>query len=302
MEFKKLFCTVTASVGLTIGVANAAPLPLDVLDTADVNYTSYLSDCGGGIGCITDATSLGDGGGPDHFDDAFGISLNGLGYSPTEGTAGPGTSLSLEALSLAGFEVSVSFQTTGPVIRQLVTITNTGANSANASVQWHNNTGNDGAQQVIATSDGDLLAENSDQFVVTADSLTGTNNEVNAWIYQDATSLAPTSVDLVDGAADFGFVGEEGFNAVFDLVLAAGEMQSLLFFAIIEGVNDDGIMGAANFSANEFVADLSAATLSQVQNFSFGQVSDVPLPAAAWLFLAGLGALGAGRKQRRLQK
>ena len=274
----------------------AAPvvLPIDGLDTADVNFSSVSSDLGGGILGISDAQSLGAGGGSDHFDEAFGVTVDGSGYSVTGGDL-TGNTLTLDSIAIGQYDVQVEFTSSGPVMRQIVNVTNTGA-AGTASVRWHNNTGNDGSQQTIASSDGDTVGEASDRWIVTADSTTGTDNEVNSWIlFGTGTSLAPTSLAMVDGNAGFGFAGEQGLNAIFDLALGAGETGSLMWFVGIEGINADGISLAMMFDDTSsgffqgLTADLSEAEKARIANWDLGDVESVPVPAP--LALLGLGFL-----------
>ena len=239
----------TLSLGCALAFASGASafgdaLPLDVLDTADVNYTPY-----GLIGSMTgiaDAASLGTGGGGDHFDSAFGISVDGAGYAPTEGFV-VGGGLDLESQSFGQFDVSVNMMSSGPIMRQIVTVTNNGS-AGSTNIQWHNNTGNDSLQQNIASSSGDLLFGTDDRWLVTADNTVGDDNEVNAWMLYGAGGLAPSFVDVVDGSATFGGAGEQGVTAIYNLNLAAGETASLMFFVGIEGINMDGIDLASGFN------------------------------------------------------
>jgi len=97
-------------------IAAPVSLPVDGLDTADVNYTSYASDLGGGISGISDATSLGAGGGADHFDDAFGVTLNGSPYGVGGGDL-TGNTLTLDPLAIGQYVTQVIMQATGPIMR-----------------------------------------------------------------------------------------------------------------------------------------------------------------------------------------
>jgi len=253
------------------GAVLSAPLPLDVLDTADVNYAPYLDNVGGGFSGISDARSLGTGGGSDHFDDAVGFSVNGTPYGVSEGTAGA-NALSLAQSAFGDILGGLDLWSTGPYLRQIFSVTNTGGATARVAVEWLNNTGNDSGQRVIGSSDGDRDAETTDSYVVTADSETGTNNEVNGWVFQGFGGRAPTSVSLFDGQPVFGSSGDQGFHAIFDLTVAPGETQSLMFFTVVEGINQDGIdaSDAILNSAGVYeglTANLSAAELSRIQNF-----------------------------------
>ena len=268
-------------------VAQSVTLPADVLDTSDVDYTSVVPDVGGGYTGISDATSLGAGGGGDHFDGAFAVGVNGLPYGVGGGTLN-GSELQLDSATLGLFDIDVQFRAQGPLLRQFVTVTNNGAASV-AAVSWHNNTGNDAAQRVVATSSGDLGVTTLDQWLVTADSNT-TDAEVNSWILYSQGSLAPSSVSLNDELTDFGGVGEEGFSATFNVPLQPGESASLIWFVGIEGVVDDGIGLAEQFDDlsspffNSLIDDLSTEERARVVNFN---LAAVPEPGAGAILLLG---------------
>ncbi|MEM7626724.1 MAG: hypothetical protein AAF333_14115 [Planctomycetota bacterium] len=288
MPWDRLKCVGLMSV-IWGGGAAAVPVTLPVgnaLDTADVSYSGFFGDVGGGFAGIFDASSLGLGGGGDHFDDALGIGLNGLAYGTDTGDL-TGSELVLDPVTLDGFEVQVGYRTVGPVLRQLVIVTNVSNATGNATVSWHNNTGNDSSQQVISTSDGDLAAELSDRWVVTADNTTGTDNEVNAWVLfgPGSPAVTPSNVQLVDGLASFGGAGNEGLSAEFDLSLALGQTQSILLFVGIEGINVDGIKLAKNIDLTDsplfggLIADLSTQERLQIANYA------IPEPHAAFGFV-----------------
>ena len=264
------------------------PLPIDNLDTPDVNLTSYESNVDGGFSGIFDASSLGDGGGNDHFDEAFGVSVDGSPYGATTGIAG-NNELTLDQIAFGQFDVSVDLRSVGPVVRQTVTVTNSGAAAGDVAIQWHNNTGNDSGQRTIATSDGNLTADVSDRWIVTADSsnILANDTEVNAWVLFGLGGAEPSFVDLVDGSSNFGFAGEEGLTAIFDMQLEAGETKSLLWFVGIEGIGQDGIDLAnllddqSSVLFQESIADLTLAERSQIVNFD---LAAVPEPGSTILF------------------
>jgi hypothetical protein len=285
---------IAVSMVASTSFVQATPITLpnsSLFDNSDVNYGSLQSDCGGGFTCFLDASSLGAGGGGDHFDDAMGVALNGNAYG-VGGGDWDGTSLKLDTISFGGLDIFVEFMALGPVMRQLVTVTNTNANTELANLSWQNNTGNDGGQQTIATSNGDLLATTDDKWVVTADSTTGTDNEVNSWIYGSNGAFSPTSVFLTDLSSSFGSSGDEGFSALFDMELLAGQTASLMFFVGIEGINQDGINLASNVSDTSsamyrsLTSDLSVAKLSQVRNWN--AATSVPEPTTLAIFALAL--------------
>ncbi len=277
----------------------AVVLPVDGLDTADVDYQSYREDIGGGLSGISDANSLGIGGNGDHFDDAFGVTVEGTGYSVAGGDL-TGNILTLDTSRIGQFDVQVSLHSSGPVMRQIVTVTNIGGSPAVASVGWHNNTGNDSSQRVIGSSDGDTAGEVTDRWIVTSDSNSvGGGREVNSWmLFGPGNPLVrPTSLAMEDGLAGFGSAGEEGLSAVFDVALAAGETRSVMWFVGLEGFNQEGLDLAARFNNTNsaffqnLIADLSPTQESQIVNWDIG-ATQVPRSTLAGEVWADLNADG----------
>lgn len=190
-----------------------------------------------------------------------------------------------------------------PFLRQIIDITNTGAMAVATTIGWHNNTGKDGNQQVVQTSDGDTLAETTDSWVVTADALDADDdNEVNGWAFQGFGGLAPSVLTLDDGhPVGFGNAGDEGLSAWFDLLIGAGETQSLMVFTVHEGPNAEGVAGTQSIYDPQTFAmltsDLSPTRLAGVRNWN-ASAAVVPPPAGFGLLLAALGALGVTRRRR----
>jgi hypothetical protein len=301
----KLLKPMLLVLGATASMSHAAIVNLSessIFDTSDVDYYTLQADCGGGYTCFTDAASLGNGGGSDHFDDAMGVALNDNAYGVSSGDW-DGTSLTLSTVSFGNIEMYVEFMGSGPLMRQIVTLTNTGVNTESANVSWQNNTGNDANQRTIATGSGDLTETADDRWIVTADSNSGIKSEVNSWVFSgpDANALVPTSISMTDLSNTFGSTGDQGFSALFDFDLLAGETASLMFFVGIEGINQDGIDLAGNFNDTSstffqnLTTDLSAQDFSQIRNWN----PAVSVPEPATLAIMALGLFGIRFKQKR---
>jgi len=75
-------------------------------------------------------------------------------------------------------------------------------------------------------------------------------------------------VGVVDGSTVFDRSGEQGFNAILDLSLAAGETASLLWFVEVEGINQDGLDIATKLDDHQsdlfqsLISDLSSTQLN----------------------------------------
>lgn len=94
-------------------------------------------------------------------------------------------------------------------------------------------------------------------------------------------------------------VPTETFNAGFINSLAVTiDGTNYALSAVVLDLSDFGF--AENELLGEFSIDLIAGGYNRLASIeSFNNVSAVPLPAAAWLFITGLGALGMISRRRR---
>lgn len=303
----------TCAMALGAAVAaQAAPVALPVSPVGAGATWAGLGAQGPLLG-VNDATSPAPLGGGDHFDDAMGVRVGGAAYSAPATMENVGNKFTGNSQTLSGLGVVVEFMfdTTKPVARQIVELTNSGGSTVDTTVTWINNTGNDSAQRNIGTSSGDLVEGLDDRWIVTADSsnLTSSDREVNTWILYgpDGPSVTTSSVVMSEAEGSFGFAGSEGLTAGFDVSVAPGDTQYLMWFVGINGRGQDGLDLATVFDDTS-----NAMFLALVSDLSTGQLDDTvnwaeftpgpgpsPIPEPATLTLLGVGLLGLGWARRR---
>ena len=100
------------------------------------------------------------------------------------------------------------------------------------------------------------------------------------------------------------------FDAYSALRLNSGPLLDLTFVGLVNGVITEmatfdvgiGILPMFTAAIDELRIEFSASDTAPpfgIDDFVFTSVSEVPLPAAAWVFLAGLGGLGVTRRRKK---
>lgn len=116
----------------------------------------------------------------------------------------------------------------------------------------------------------------------------------NGQVFSSLMLLATSAIDLDGSALTFGGLGTVANGAalsVFDFVPSAGTTYALRFLGNLS--ND------ASFLAFLSTLNINGQAANYHFDGTFTEVSAVPLPAAAWLFLSGLGVVGAAMRRRR---
>jgi hypothetical protein len=271
-----------------------------------------LSSATNGMLRWQDASSGPSGGGGDHWDDAMGVRVGGSGYLGSGTFDKTGNTITGPVQSLDGLDVTVQYRAVGglPVMRQLVCLTNPSTTIRTTTVSWHSNTGNDSGQRIIGTSTGDLSAGLDDRWIVTADNsnLAQSNTETNAWVlYGGASPAVPTSgVSMVDGiSSGFGWVGEQGLSARFDMALNPGQTRYLMWFAAVTPTGQAGLNQAAAITPGSstwstLTDDLTSEQLNATANWTASsQNAVVPEPLTLIGVLGGITGLGGYIRKRR---
>lgn len=217
------------------------------------------------------------GGRSDAYDDAWLTRINGAYYNPGSVDL-TGTTMTGPVMNLSGLNVSVQyyFAPDSAVARILVTLHNPSSAPIAATVDMPTNFGSDGGTVYRTTSSGDSSITTADRWLISSDSVFSDPINTSVFYGPGAVREVPTAyyTTVHSGA------GTEGIGATFALDIAAGQTQSLMFFAGLNGITsatntlDAAQSGAALFNSNatllpEWLAGVSDAQKAQIMNWAF---------------------------------
>ncbi len=277
---------IAAVLLLSATSAAAAPTPLD--DTiVKGTYSWDLTNDGGtdnglpaGGSCeddpgfaIEDAETLNE---SDAYDIAGLVFVDDAVYVDDDSTvdisaAGGDSVVTASTQSLSGLDVTVEHRyfARGDVARIQVTLANPSAATISPSVDIVHNWGSDDSTIIAGSSSGDTSFTAADRWLVTADDLVNGSDPINTSVYFGPGTVAepPTAVSTTV----FDCSDVDGGMATFDLAIAAGETQDLVFFLkMTEGDQLQPPTGAGGGEAN---ADAVAAAVE----FDAAPVADTGL-------------------------
>lgn len=230
----------------------------------------------------------------DAYNDVFAFAINTTAINADDGivdlsTIGANTKVVLDPVfpaDLSGELQYVMFDTPA-VVQVYVSITNDGAAAANVETEHGGDLGSDDGATVIASGSGDSTFDAADNFVVFEDA-SGADPFVSFVIFGEGAAQTPATSGLFDA---------DDVNWLYELSLAPGETQSLLFFGAMSGSGAEGnslassLTNLADLADAGFLAGLSTDQISKIVNYG-------PIPEPATFCLPGLAVLGIRRSKK----
>lgn len=273
MQSKKLKMAASAlALAMASLLAHAATVSTGQTINTTIGATWYTWTGSGGL-TIGDAGFAGH---SDAYDDAWLTRINGAYYNPDTVDL-TGTTMTGPVMSMSGLNVSVQyyFAPDSAVARILVTLHNPSGAPIAATVDMPTNFGSDGSTVYRTTSSGDTAITTADRWLISSDGYYSDPVNTSVFYGPGAVREVPTAYyTTVHSAA-----GTEGIGATFALNIGAGQTQSLMFFAGLNGITsatntlEAAQTGAALFNSNatlrpEWLTGLSGAQKAQIMNWA----------------------------------
>ncbi|NOY41599.1 MAG: PEP-CTERM sorting domain-containing protein [Planctomycetes bacterium] len=239
-----------------------------------------------GRSVIADGNISGQG---DAYDGALALSINSSGVIfPATGDL-TGSTITTDATTNGVFSTVGEYfaSQTVPVLRGLFSITNTSGSIATANISMQTNVGADNSTTILGTSSGDTTYTTADSWAI-LDDFSGGGDPTTTNVFYGANASETTTFS---STTVFSSAGTQGVRADFDLAIAPGETQRLMFFLRMDAniADASGYTGTwddmSTLDAAGLLSGLNATTQSQIVNWSV-----VPEPST--LLLGALASLG----------
>ncbi len=309
------------------GVARAVDTPLPTeFESGGVRWGDLTDDDGyrnDGYVCLNDSGfAMGDAellatGSDDAFDDAGMVNIDGSYFVVPGGTNGPvdltGAILQTPTATTGPLDVSVQWQGAGPgTIRELVSLTNTGASDFEQEIIIETNLGSDGDTYLQAASTGDISGYPTnarwfatsagdseipgDPPIVSVATGPGTvespgtifdcQNITSLTAKQAAKDAGATEAPTPDVVATGTPLSQEDFTYHYNVAIPAGETRYLMVFwslyeTIAESVDAGPAWNTNPTAGSEALAGITSAQLALIVNWAFAPEPTPPTPTPA---------------------
>ncbi len=187
------------------------------------------------------------------------------------------------------------------MLRALFSITNTSSSDSIASVSLQTNVGSDSTTTVLGSSSGDTTFSTADRWVITDDMSLVNNDPTITHVLYGAGASEMTTV--ASNTVFEGF-GTEGVRADFELTIAAGATERLLFFLRLDTNVTDAINFASTWTdlstlgAAGLLEGLEMTEIEEIANLTV-QSNSIPEPSSLLLLLLGITAISTNRRWPR---
>jgi hypothetical protein len=231
------------------------------------------------------------------YDGAHGIAVDGLPFANPDNDVklvsnALGTTITSDTGTLSGLDINLQyfFHAKSPAVRILATFTNSTGSGIDATVRYGGNVGSDEQTTIVATSSGDTTLDASDRWSISDDDKPDDGSPVNTFVYYGpgSPSVTPTNIDS----------DKDKFYADYNLNVAAGTSQSLMWFGAISESGDDALAFVGKFDSNislmasGLLDGLESSELYSVLNWDIDPPSPpVPVPGALVLGSIGFGLI-----------
>lgn len=206
--------------------------------------------------------------------------VNGVAVGGTAATSTT-TRVDFTPVAIGGLTRQVTYDALAhaPVLRTLLTLTNTTAAPLTVPVDYAVNHGLNAPLETVATSSGDTVFTPADRWIIVDEAPPHVGIpqviQTSAVYGPGSPASPPTSVSQTV----FDCFGTEGVRATFSVTVPAGATRRLMFFERVGGTRSSAVTAAGEFDtiteASPLVAGLTPVELDQVVNW------DLSRPACA---------------------
>ncbi len=199
-------------------------------------------------------------------------------------------------------QIQYAFHPVRPVVRGLFSMTNTTGSPISTSALVMGNYGSDSSTTVQATSDGDLIVEDTDLWVVSNDNTTvgGEGSDPTGTISSHGTGAAvvPKTVMTVGQPAGGSDADPDNYGYRYDVTIPAGATVRILVFNEMNKLIADAVAEAPDFetltaaSAAGLLTGLTSTQLSEIVNYVAAPANTTPDDNDDGLFGIGGGGIG----------
>jgi hypothetical protein len=169
---------------------------------------------------------------------------------------------------------------TQSTLRVLLKLTNPSASTISVPVQYVNNFGSDGGTQIIASSSGDPVFGPDDRWLITDDGNTLGFDPTNTTVLYGPDS--PPETTAATAITVFNCAGTEGSLARFELSIAPGTQQTLMFFQQLNPTATDAVTDSVQYDTtpppgHPLTEGMTPDEFATIVNWDYG-VDEVRVP------------------------
>lgn len=256
--------TLLASVTITGGASSSWDLRDDVATSNGLPTGGSTSIGAAGSGAAVGDASLSSQGDAFDFGGMVWVNNTLVGGVLTQN----GNTVNFAPVTIAGLNVSMQYYVSSDTatLRTLVSLQNPTSSTVTVPVQFGSNWGSDGSTTTQKTTDGDTIAETTDRWIITDDSVTGGDPAITTALF--GPNSPPVTPDSVSTTV-FDNAGTQGLLASFSNVsIGAGQTRSLMFFHKLNDTSANAISSVGLFNNDPYVGSdlLRGLSLAQIRS------------------------------------